>query len=52
MLPLILVKIVHAVGVGLVAAVMPLFGIHCDKSTRSQEVVAKIVFSAGSVVHA
>ena len=51
MLPLILVKIVHAVGVGLVAAVMPLFEIHCDKSTASLEVVVKIASFVGFVVH-
>ena len=51
MWPLTLVKIVHVVGVGLVAAVMPLFAIHCDKSTTSREVVVKIASFAGSAVH-
>ena len=52
MLPPTLVKIVHAVGVGSDVAVMPLFAIHCDKSTKSLEVVVKIVSCAGSAVHA
>ena len=51
MLPLTLVKIVLVVGVGLVAAVMPLFAIHCAKSTASPEVVVKIASFAGSAVH-
>ena len=52
MLLLTLVRIVLAVGVGSVAAVTPSSEIPYVKNTKFLEVVVKIVFFAGSAVHA